>query len=228
MRFKAPPNEPPLLNWTCEEEPPGEVAPLEERHAPFKEKQPAVILMPAVEERPAVAIPPEKVDVPVSVEMMRPESARPEAESWASDSPPEKVLVPSPFTFKRLERDSAVEEANWNEDTPEVAVMNPVFTLFSAVKTPPMSAGPLCTLRRVPGVEVPIPRFPVAVRVRSVEVESEAAAVPVGRTTRKRSALCPLAPRIVSGVELVLVASIVATVFRYGEVVPMANWLVPV
>lgn len=81
------------------------------------------------------------------------------------------------------------------------------------MSTPPMSAEPLFTASSVPGVEVLMPRFPVEVSVRRVEVERDAAAVPVGRTIFKRSAVWPLAPRMTSGVDAVEVASKVATVF---------------
>src|SRR3990167_1020844 len=85
--------------------------------------------------------------------------------------PPAKVEVPAPFTFKRFESESEVEEAKLkNEAIEEVAVRYPVFKLFSTVSAPPMSAEPLWTESRAPGVAVPMPTRPEAsTRIRSFE-----------------------------------------------------------
>src|SRR3989344_5188594 len=84
--------------------------------------------------------------------------------------PPEKGEVPRPFTFKRLASENEVEEAKLkNEAIEEVAVRYPVFKLFSSVSTPPMSAEPLWTESRAPGVVVPMPTLPeVSIIIRNV------------------------------------------------------------
>ena len=82
-------------------------------------------------------------------------------ESWPAEREPVKVEVPAPATFKRLESERLVEDANWKEETPEVAMMKLVLRLFSTVRTPPMSEEPLEIANGVPGVVVAIPTKPL-------------------------------------------------------------------
>jgi len=72
----------------------------------------------------------------------------------------------------------------------EVEIKMDDFTEFSAVRTPPMFAEPLLREKRVPGVEVLMPRDPPAVKARRVEVARIEPAPPVGTTTRNRSSVC--------------------------------------
>ena len=68
-----------------------------------------------------------------------------------------------------------------------------------------------------------MPSDPPAVTVSRVVVAWADPPPPVMPVMVKRSAVWPLALRMASGVALVLVASIVRTVFEKGEVVPIVT-----
>src|SRR3989338_2134509 len=85
---------------------------------------------------------------------------------------------------------------------------------YVAVTGPVKTPAPV-TESGVPGEEVPIPRFPALVNVRSW--------LPAAPTTRKRSAICPKNPLIKSGIADVEVASSVSTALAVSVVVPIAD-----
>ena len=126
---------------------------LVEMNRPLDCTSPPDMKRPLVVARPAALIPPEKVEVPVSVLVMRPERERLVAERSADEMEPVKVEVPWPETLMRSPTEKEVEEAMGKRLASVVEVALKILAVKESVKTP----APV-TESAVPGVPVAMPR----------------------------------------------------------------------